>query len=177
MKTVFTNEVFKLKNKPHVDKKTVNAFLGRIESDKGLTKEQNKFEHFCSFFLPFDTESQSVYLGHHIKADDWIPPGGHIKLEETPVQTVYREFAEELGHKLTNEPIELFDLSIKDVSGNPQHQCRRHYDFWYVVHILKIDFQFDRVEFYDAGWFTLPEAKKKTKLKLYNNNIQKLKLL
>ena len=40
---------------------------------------------------------------HHKKANDWIPPGGHIEENESPAATVIREFREELGYKLKRE--------------------------------------------------------------------------
>lgn len=171
---IFLTEIEKLKDKKHVDIEVIQRFLKRLDSDNNLTKENNPFDHYCSFFLPIDLKSKTVYVGHHIKADDWIPPGGHIKQNESPLTTVYREFEEELNHELTTEKIELFDLSIKDVSGNPLHKCKTHYDFWYLVFIKKTDFQFDRKEFYQAGWFTLKEALKKMKLKQYKKIIAKL---
>lgn len=170
----FINEVVKLRNKSYVDKKIIKQFIKRVHSGS-LTKKENEFDHLCSFFLPVHKPTRQIFLGHHIKAQDWIPPGGHINLGETPIDTVRREFIEELSHKLTNEQVELFDLSTKDVSGNPRHKCKIHYDFWHIVYTDKIPFVFDKGEFYDAGWFTFDEALKKTKLKQYNKIIRKIK--
>lgn len=38
-----------------------------------------------------------VLLIHHKKIGKWIPPGGHIEKDETPDETVEREFKEELN--------------------------------------------------------------------------------
>lgn len=169
----FRQEILKLNHKLRVDKKISNKFLERLNLGR-LIKQQNPADHFCSFFLPVNTESKSIYLGHHIKADDWIPPGGHIKLHELPIETVKREFVEELQYKLNKERVELFDLTIKDVSGNPKHSCKIHYDFWYLVYINKFVFNFDKSEFYQAEWLTIPEALTKMKLTVYANVVKKI---
>lgn len=173
MFNLYKKEILKLLNKKHVNNRVYQQFLTRLQSNK-LTQETNQEDHFCSFFLPVNLKSKSVYLGFHKKANDWIPPGGHIKYDETPIQTVYREFIEELNFKLSKEKIELFDLSIKDVSGNPFHSCKIHYDFWYLVFTEKYRFKFEKREFYQGGWFTLKQALTKTKLKQYNEIIATL---
>lgn len=168
-------EVATLKDKHHVDKKMIKKFTRRVNSPSPLTEEVNIEDHICVFFVPVNKAAKLIYIGHHIKADDWIPPGGHIKINELPLDTVKREFSEELKHQLTNEPIVLFDLSIKDVSPNPRHPCKLHYDFWYLVYTDVKNFNVDRGEFYQAGWFSLDEALKKMKLRQYNQIVQKLK--
>jgi|SRR3989344_1642499 len=173
MQKQIQKEVMKLKNSNFVDASTYHQFLRRLKQGN-LTKNRNTFDHICAFFLPLDMTKKSIYLGHHIKADDWIPPGGHIEAGEMPIDTVRREFVEELDFNLTKQPIELFDLSIKDVSGNPKHQCKIHYDFWYLVYTDKIDYRFDRKEFHQAKWMTIDEALKKMKLANYAAVIKKI---
>jgi|SRR3989338_372891 len=169
----FRREIFQLKNNNFVDETTLHQFLRRIKQGN-LTQDRNEFDHICAFFLPLDLINKKIYLGHHIKANDWIPPGGHIEKGEMPIDTVRREFVEELDFNLTKQTIDLFDLSIKDVSGNPLHKCKLHFDFWYLVHISQRKFKFDKKEFYAADWFQLPEALKKIKLQQYNKIIAKL---
>lgn len=167
-------EVLKLKKAFWVDRLTIDKFLKRIREKKPLTKYEGVDDHICCFFLPIDCKFKKIYLGHHIKADDWIPPGGYINKNELPIETVIREFEEELNYKLSNEKIKLFDLSIKAIN-RPKHHCLVHYDFWYLVYIGIKDFVFDRGEFYQASWFTFPQAVKKIKLKTYNQIVQKIK--
>jgi len=173
MRKTFLSEISKLKDKIYVDKKIIKQFLEKLKSGL-LTKKQNPSDHFCAFFLPIDLTSKSIYLGHHIKADDWIPPGGHIDKNELPIQTVHREFYEELNFNLNKEKVELFDLTIKDVSGNPIHRCKTHFDFWYLVYINKRKFRFDKKEFYQAEWLTISQGIKRMKLSQYSQVIKNI---
>lgn len=153
-----------------------DEFLKKLSLTDKITKELNIDEHICAFFVPVNRETKSVYLVHHIKADDWIPPGGHIKYGEHPVDTVIREFEEELDSKITKNQISLFTLSIKDISDNPRNPCKLHYDFWYLVDVPKIDFNYLKKEFYDAYWHPLTEKTfKKIKTKSYGKILRSLK--
>lgn len=174
MRNQLKKEINKLKAKKQLDEQTYLKFINFINSNNNLIKANNPDRHLCAFFLPVDFSGKLMYLGHHIKANDWIPPGGHLNKNELPIQTVYREFYEELKYELTNEKVELFDLTIKDVSGNPRHGCKTHYDFWYLVFMEKHDFDFDKTEFYTAGWISGSVALKKAKLKQYNEIIKKV---
>lgn len=169
----FQNEILKLKKYPYVKKKIIQQFLQRLHSGS-LTQKLNPTDHYCSFFVPFDVKSKSVFLGHHIKANQWIPPGGHIEMEETPLQTVYREFTEELRLPLSDQKVELFDLGITRIT-DPKRSCRIHYDFWYFTTINKINFEYDKSEFYEAAWLTIDDAiakAKRSSIKITLNNLK-----
>lgn len=50
------------------------------------------YKQFASGYLVKDGK---VLLVHHSKFDKWTPPGGHMEEDETPEDTVVREFKEE----------------------------------------------------------------------------------
>ena len=52
------------------------------------------YRYFASGYL---VKEDKVLLVHHRKFDKWTPPGGHIEENETPDQTVIREWKEELA--------------------------------------------------------------------------------
>ncbi len=172
MKTTFEQEVLSLKNSPYVDQKTIDEFLAFIRSENGLIKKDNSAHHLCSFFLPVHKESKSVFLGHHIKAGSWIPPGGHIDPAESPLDAVKREIGEELSMQLTNEVINLFNLSVIHINDN--RLCKTHYDFWYAVFTDKKNFLFDKKEFYNAEWFSIEDAFKKVTNPVYKPVFKKI---
>lgn len=173
--TVFEQALEQLKEKPYIDKKTLALFLEKAHNGN-FVREESPAEHFCSFFLPVDKKTNRVFFGHHIKAQDWIPPGGHIEKGESPEETVRREFEEELGYKLDKEKIELFDISIIRVRSKAR-PCKFHYDFWHMVEISEQPFVFDKKEFYDGRWFNFSEALQKTQRPEYKSVIQELNTL
>ena len=123
-----------------------------------LVKEERTESHCCCFFVPIHRPSGSIYLGHHVKADAWIPPGGHIDTGETPEQTIVREFKEELREDLDPSLINYISAS-KKVIKNDRSPCKTHYDFWFWLDLPeKITYDFDRKEYYDANWFSFEEA-------------------
>lgn len=135
-------------------------FRIRLAQGEPFTKKDGSADHINVFFLPYDKESGKIYLGHHKKADDWIPPGGHIEPGETPVQAAIREMEEELSYTITQDTLEPWNLSVKSIN-RPQANCMTHYDIWFLVHIPVTDFAFDPREYHDAGWFRIHEGVQK----------------
>lgn len=167
------SELSKLESDPEVDRNLLVKFHMRLKR-KNILRSSGTPDHFCVFFLPVDRDSNMIFLGNHIKANDWIPPGGHIEQNESPLETIRREMKEELKYKLDKEVIELFSLTIKSIK---KKDCQKHWDLWYVIYMPKIDFIFDKSEYYNVKWVTWNEAKYLTKNRDYNAVIQKLRSL
>lgn len=88
---------------------------------------------------------KKVLLGYHRKLGVWLPPGGHIEPDETPIEAVIRETREEAGldispylpvEKLdkrvtsTPTPAYFFEETIPRYGNYPEHI---HLDFVYVI--------------------------------------------
>ncbi len=50
-----------------------------------------------SYVVLIDAGDGSTLLVDHVNAGLWIPPGGHVEVDEHPVDTARRETREELG--------------------------------------------------------------------------------
>lgn len=151
-------KIIALKNRAKIDNGFLKEFVHFLDSEISLTYDNNPYHHFCCFFVPVDVKNKKIFLGHHIKADMWIPPGGHIESGETPEETVRREFFEELSYRLNDEKVELFNLSVTHI-GKSKRKCRTHYDLWYKVDVKNVSFVFDTKEFYKARWMDIKKAK------------------
>lgn len=144
---------------PNLDTETVQKFEKRLKQGK-LTRDQNTRSHFCVFFLPFSEKTKRIFIGDHIKAGTWISPGGHIDDGEIPEETVIREFKEELKVSIKRNQVKKpFCLTIKNID-NPRHNCKKHYDIWYLIKTDEKNFNYSKKEFKQAKWVTITEAEK-----------------
>lgn len=114
-----------------------------------------------------------VLLQHHVKIGKWLQPGGHIELNEDPLQALYREIEEETGLTATDLTIiELakdkrshgsgskllpipFDINVHDFDDT-----HKHIDFCYAMLSNTGKVRLEKGKAHDIGWFTLLEVKK-----------------
>ena len=54
-------------------------------------------KHLVSYFTVIDPDERKILLVDHIKAQKWLPTGGHVDIDEHPRATVMREAQEELS--------------------------------------------------------------------------------
>lgn len=148
-------EIEQIYSHKNLEQKVIDQFVELKNSQSSHTKKEGNTKHYCAFFLPYDSAEQKIYLGHHIKANDWIPPGGHIEPGETPSDAAIREMKEELQVDISKAQLRAFALSVKPI-GRPESGCLMHYDIWHLVDIKVQDFDYLKSEYYDAGWFTIP---------------------
>lgn len=114
-------------------------------------------KHLVSYFIVFDEEAKKILLVDHKKAGLWLPPGGHVEVDEYPKETVRRECREELGINAEfwrDDPI--FLTSTVTVGHTGGHT---DVSLWYVIKGSSNEtYQFDRDEFYSIRWFGLEEC-------------------
>lgn len=113
---------------------------------------------------PFIVHNGRVLLVNHPRYGKWIPPGGHIELDETPDQALFREVAEETGLEievLSTKPHikspgteSMYTPHYLDVhDANPPH---KHVGLTYFVRAKSDKFRLSD-EHTDMKWFTLTE--------------------
>lgn len=116
-------------------------------------------KHLVSYFVLIDPEKRKIMLVDHIKAELWLPAGGHVEKNEHPNITVEREIQEEL-----NIPAEFIDTNPFFITQTVTvGKTAGHTDvsFWYV---LKADSTkeifYDPGEFNGYQWFDYEEILK-----------------
>lgn len=112
--------------------------------------------HLVSYFVLIDQKTNQILLTDHKKANLWLPPGGHVELDEHPMQTVKREAQEELGIEanfLLDYP---FFLTITQTVGAFQHI---DVSLWYLLKgDCSIHLSYDHGEFNQIRWFASEEV-------------------
>lgn len=109
--------------------------------------------HLVSYFPLVDLRAGALLLGAHRKAGLWLPPGGHVHLNEHPRLTVRRECHEELRTDavfLRPGPVM---LTINRTRGPGPHD---DISLWYALRGSAGNVpDYDRAEYTDMRWFAL----------------------
>lgn len=112
--------------------------------------------HLVSYFIPIDLDTKQILLANHKKSGLWLPPGGHVELNENPLNTVKREANEELGV----ESELLFDTPIFLSVTKTVGETAGHTDvsLWYVLGLnADCPIDYDREEFNKVHWFSFDD--------------------
>jgi 8-oxo-dGTP pyrophosphatase MutT (NUDIX family) len=141
--------------------------MGHIHSD-------SEYDYTASALIVHDNK---VLLLLHHKMQLWLPPAGHVELNEHPIEALYREVEEETG--LTKEHLTMitpytdnlsierdpaqnkvlpmpFDMDVHTVNDGGH----RHIDFAYIL-ISDTDKVFREEDKADElAWFTLDQIDK-----------------
>lgn len=102
------------------------------------------FDYTVSGLIVHD--GKVLVLKHKRYSDFWFLPGGHIELNETPIEALYREINEEVG--IGNKDLRLVEVkpilptadrstSIPipfDINIHPTDGVHKHIDLCYVLH-------------------------------------------
>ncbi|QQR77859.1 MAG: NUDIX domain-containing protein [Candidatus Moraniibacteriota bacterium] len=121
-----------------------------------IEKPDKPPKHLVSYFVVVDIGNKSILLVDHIKAELWLPAGGHIEKGEHPKTTVEREALEELNIQskfLSEEP---FFITITTTVG----KTAGHVDvsLWYILTANVEDpIRYDSGEFNGYKWWTFDE--------------------
>ena len=100
-----------------LEKKHIKEAISWILSGENLfriKKDAIPPKHLVSYCVVVDFKNKSVLLVDHKKSKLLLPTGGHVDVNETPLQTAKRELQEELD--LILEPISFNKETIPGTS-------------------------------------------------------------
>ena len=91
------------------DLRTALSWLDSTDDVFRRVKPAVPDRHLVSYVVPTEPGSGRIMLGEHLNAGLWLPPGGHVEIDEHPAVTAGREAAEELGidprRRLSDRPV------------------------------------------------------------------------
>lgn len=142
-----------------LEKRHIQDSLAWIQSGAPIFRIAKPYipdKHLVVYFVLFDPAALKVLLVEHKNAGLWLPPGGHVEVDEDPIDTVKRECLEELGvHANFLYPTPIFLTSTLTVGLTAGHT---DVSLWYVLKGCHTDnYCFDDAEFYKVQWFNLTD--------------------
>lgn len=114
---------------------------------------------------------EKVLLIFHKKFGKWLPPGGHLEENETPVEAVHREALEETGLEIELIPQENISISrwnatsmtrpylclLENVPAFGEEPPHQHIDMIYLAKPKSGTVQHNQSESESIQWFSLEE--------------------
>jgi|SRR5579872_3296349 len=119
---------------------------------------------------------QKVLLLYHPKFTKWLPPGGHLEANETPIEGVRREVEEETGLQIafiTDEHIwhahanassfeRPYLCLLENVPAHKDKPAHQHIDLIYLARPIGGRELSEQERDYPLRWFSLDEVQKLT---------------
>ena len=113
-------------------------------------------KHLTAYGVLIDKGAKKILLVDHIKAELWLPAGGHVDRDEHPRATVAREIQEELGivvEFLSDDPVFLTETVTVGKTAGHTDVC-----FWYALRGDETQaIVYDTKEFNGYRWFGFDE--------------------
>ncbi|HMT19235.1 MAG TPA: NUDIX domain-containing protein [Candidatus Saccharibacteria bacterium] len=109
-----------------------------------------------------------ICLHYHRKLNTWLQPGGHIELNEDPIEALIRELQEEVGLKVGQYEI-IGPETIPQMRGSkvlpvpailnvhPYNEVHRHIDYGFVIKSHTENLSPQEGESVEIDWFSLEE--------------------
>lgn len=141
-------------------KDDVLAWIGSGAPLFRISKPDNPPKHLVSYFVLYDSQESKIMLVDHVKAQLWLPPGGHVDIDEDPRTTVIREAYEEL--QIAAEFNAAFGDNPLFVTVTPTIRQGQHTDvsLWYVINGNSNDvLAYDKREMNGYKWLTLQDVR------------------
>ena len=122
-----------------------------------ISKPDNPPKHLVSYFVIYDKVTKKIMLIDHLKAQAWLPSGGHVEVNEDPMMTVEREAYEELMLVSKFDVIGSQPLFITVTETKPPH-THTDVSLWYVISgDSEAAYEFDASEMNGYKWFSIDE--------------------
>jgi 8-oxo-dGTP diphosphatase len=130
------------------------AWLASTDDVFRRVKPVSPPQHLVSYVVPVAADGR-ILLVDHVNAGLWLPPGGHVEVDEDPALTARREIQEELGlgdAGLSRSPI---FLTITRTVGPDSHT---DVSLWYILACTGHEkLRPDTGEFHAVRWWTRDE--------------------
>ncbi len=142
----------------------------------------DKYDFTVSAFILHPNEAKLLLINHR-KLNIWLQPGGHVELDQDPLQGLDHELLEETGLELSKcqiiEPAKQPKVRGQKTLPLPFHfnvhdfnKKHKHIDLEYVIKSYTDKIKPEEGESQEFGWFNVDEIEKLNKnKKLYDGTL------
>jgi len=161
MRDEILDEVKNIEPVDETERLHIDDVLSWIQSPSDIfriAKPDNPPKHLVSYFVVYDPRVQKLMLIDHVKANMWLPSGGHVEIDEHPREAVRREAMEELElvadfRVIGEEPA---FITVTETRGPGTHT---DVSFWYViVGDSTAELNYDKREMRGLKWLSFDEV-------------------
>jgi len=104
-----------------------------LENTDDYLGKINPEGHITGSAWIINPDKTKTLLTHHLKLNIWVQLGGHTELDETVLESAYREGIEESGlEELTLLNKEIFDVDVHYIPKRKGIEAHYHYDIRYL---------------------------------------------
>ncbi len=133
------------------------AWIDQTNNIFRISKPDIPPKHLVSYFVIYDKQSKQFLLIDHLKANAWLPSGGHVEPNEEPRAAVKREAYEELQLASSFDVVGNKPLFITVTETKPPH-AHTDVSLWYVISgDSDTEYYYDKHEMNGYKWFSAEE--------------------
>lgn len=156
----------------------LKAFETTYEDEKAMVKDTidflNKHEVFLGKANPaghitgsawiINETKDAALMTHHFKLDMWVQLGGHTEVDESVLESAYREGLEESGlEAMALKSSSIFDVDVHRIPEKGSAPAHYHYDIRYLFEASEDDQVIVSDESHDVRWIKLDDMTDYTK--------------
>jgi 8-oxo-dGTP pyrophosphatase MutT (NUDIX family) len=161
MRDKIINEVRSITPHDEVERLHIDDVVSWIQGTNDIfriAKPDNPPKHLVSYFVVYDPTNKKLMLIDHIKANMWLPSGGHVEVDEHPREAARREAMEELelmaDFSIIGEAPAF--VTVTETRGLGTHT---DVSFWYVIAgDSTVELNYDTREMRGLRWLSFDEV-------------------
>jgi len=133
MKRALIDSILDYKAFDNEEEKMKQMVLDYLEGTDDYLGKVNPEGHITGSCWIVNSTKDKVLLTHHLKLNIWVQLGGHTELDETVLESAYREGIEESGFEnLKTISNDIYDIDVHLIPERKGTKAHYHYDIRYV---------------------------------------------
>lgn len=175
MKSKLINDLMTYETRHVAEEIMVKQTIEYLQTNEVYLGKGNPNGHITGSVWIVNPSRDKVLLTHHFKLNMWVQLGGHTELDESVLESAYREGIEESGLASLNKiDDQIFDVDVHLIPERKGTKEHYHYDIRYM---FEADDQMPLAvsdESHDLAWVKLDEIHQYTEERSILRMVEKM---